>query len=138
MLAEHSTEITLRARVDFLEEENRQLKEMLGLDDDAGFCVAARDAFDATASQARILQVLVTTPVGRTEALIAACTPSDEYRSHNNMKVQLSRLRCKLARHGIGIKNERGVGYSISAERRSKVLELMAGTVDDFSEAAGL
>lgn len=131
MLAEHSREVELRARVGFLEEENHQLREMLGLDDDAGFYLAAREAFGLTGAQARILQVLVTVTVARTGALIAACSASFECRSDNNMKVQMFRLRGKLAPHGISIKNEWGVGYSMTPEHRSKVLELMAATVDD-------
>lgn len=139
MLADHSTEVTLRARVDFLEEENRQLRELLGQDEDVGFYVAARDAFNATAAQARILQVLVTVAVGRNEALVAACAASDEGMNDNNMKVQMFRLRAKLAPHGITIQNEWGVGYSMFADHRSKVLTLMAATVvDEDAEVVGL
>lgn len=138
MLAEHSAELSLRARVDFLEEENRQLREMIGLDEDAGFCVAARDVFDATAAQARILQVLVTGVVCRSEALMSACSKGYPT-SDNNLKVQISRLRGKLGRHSITIQNEWGVGYSMSAAHRSLALELMAATGgDDALEAAGL
>ena len=130
MLAEHSAEIMLRARVDLLEEENRQLREMIGLDQDAGFVVAARAAFAATPTQAKILQVLITGAVCRSELLMTVCG-SGEPTTDNNLKVQLSKLRAKLEPHDVWIKNQWGVGYSLSPEHRSKVLELMAATVDD-------
>lgn len=130
MLAEHSTEmIRLRARVDVLEEENRQLKEMLGLDDDAGFCIAARAAFGATATQARILQVLVTGAVCRSQSLMAACSRAGESVTDNNLKVQVSKLRTKLEPHAIKIKNEWGIGYKMPPGHRSLALALMASAV---------
>lgn len=137
MLAEHNVDTSLRARVEFLEEENRQLREMIGLDDDMGFILTARETFGATAAQARLLQVLITGKVVRTAALMAACSPDGYLATDNNLKVQLSRLRAKLAPHGIQIINNWSVGYSIAAEHRSKVLEIMAAAVsDDGAEIA--
>lgn len=135
MLEQHN--VVLKERIDFLEEENRQLREMIGLDHDAGFVVAARAAFDATPTQARILQLLITGAVCRYELLMGVCG-SDGSTTENNIKVQLSKLRAKLAPHDIWVKNQWGVGYSMASVHRSKVLELMAATVNDEVEAAGL
>lgn len=127
MLAEQNSTV-LRDRVEYLEEENRQLREIMGLDEDEGFLVAARAAFQTTKAQGRVLQVLVTGAVVRNEALMLACTPTGEA-SDNNLKVQLSRLRRKLGPYGLAVKNEWGVGYSMSPEHRVMAADIMASAV---------
>lgn len=115
----------LRQRIDFLEEENRQLRRQLGVEPNNLFIRAAKDAFGATNSQARLLQVLVVGKVRSTDALMCAYANGREYPTSGCLKVQISKLRTKLAAFGITVRNEFGVGYSMADEDRERACELL-------------
>jgi DNA-binding response OmpR family regulator len=115
----------LRQRIEFLEVENLQLRRQLGIEPNNLFIRTAKDAFGVTNSQARVLQVLVVGKVRSTDALMYAYANGGEYPSSGCLKVQISKLRTKLAAFGIKVRNERAVGYSMAEDDRARACELL-------------
>jgi len=114
--------IALREKIELLEEENRQLKELL----EPKF--SADPKWGLTGSETRVLGYLVQRQSVTNEFLIDALymgsaankIPDDP---SNMLKVWICRLRRKLKPFDIEINTEWGVGYFISAEHRAFVLQ---------------
>lgn len=62
----------LRDRIEYLEEENRQLRQRLTAKDGEDFCLRAHRAFGLTKAEGRILAVLVRCGLAETSALYDA------------------------------------------------------------------
>lgn len=117
----------LRERISLLEEENRQLKERLGIGDGAQVAIdKARRWFAVSPQAARLLVALVSAPMLRKEAIPEICSP----RNWENIELQIinvliCRLRRALEPFGFEIENIWGVGYRIDDPDRAAIRQLL-------------
>jgi len=119
---------TLMEECETLREENRQLRQQLGLIGPTEELVRCRDVFGLTRGQAEMLMALVRTGRAMTfEQILEAMTPRDRaaVRDDNLIKVQMSRLRKALRPHGIAIDSIRGLGFRLDEANRARVRELL-------------
>lgn len=115
----------LRDRIEYLEEENRQLRERLASKDGDDFCTRAHRAFGLTKAEGRILAVLVRCGLAETSALYDALygfneldepeKPNEAVRSH------MKRMRRKLRPAGVEIETHYGFGFALGDEGRAAV-----------------
>jgi DNA-binding response OmpR family regulator len=110
----------LRARIDMLEEENRQLRDALNPQWEAP------GEMNLTASQVRILSCLLHNDRICSEMVLwlAARKPTDHRTiSETNVAcVHISNIRPKLARFGLEIETHKGLGYRLAPESRERLL----------------
>lgn len=117
----------LRERVSLLEEENRQLKERLGIGGETELAVEkARRQFAVTPQAARLLVALVSAPMLRKEVIPEICSP----RNWENIELQIinvliCRLRRALEPFGLEIHNIWGVGYRIDDPDRTVIRQML-------------
>lgn len=109
--------MNVHQEVEFLREENRQLRQSL-----AGKAHDFPVAWELTGAEQRLLNSLYSASNGfRThDALLRAVALSDAV-EENLLKVQISRVRKKLKPHGITIKTVWGEGYEISADSKTLI-----------------
>jgi DNA-binding response OmpR family regulator len=119
-------EITrLRGKVEFLEEQNRQLKELV----QPGFIFPVE--WRLSVSESRVLALLSVAPDGfRTrEALRNAACGVDSETGAKVVDVYVFKIRRKIGPHGILIETVWGRGYRLSSENRAKVIAARKSTV---------
>ena len=121
--------MNVHERVEYLEEENRQLKELLQGSPDVVF---PRE-WNLKVAETRLLRSLCAAKGIRTnEALLRACAMSD-FVGENLLKVQISRTRKKLKPFGIEIKTIYGVGYELSEAAHNEIKKHLTKTKPIFS-----
>jgi len=121
--------MNVHERVEYLEEENRQLKELLQGSPDVVF---PRE-WNLKVAETRLLRGLCAAKGIRThEALLRACAMSD-FVEDNLLKVQISRIRKKLKPFGIEIKTIYGVGYELPEAAHNQVKKYLTKTKPIFS-----
>jgi len=121
--------MNVHERVEFLEEENRQLKELLQGSPDVVF---PRE-WNLKVAETRLLRSLCAAKGIRShEALLRACAMSD-FVEENLLKVQISRIRKKLKPFGIEIKTIYGVGYELPEAAHNQVKKYLTKTKPIFS-----
>ncbi|CAN7583295.1 winged helix-turn-helix domain-containing protein [Devosia sp. LjRoot16] len=115
----------LRDEVEFLREENRQLKERLGLSPDNQFFLEARYRLRLQPQVARVLAALMGSPmVSKGELLEAMCDGWEE-RELKNVDVRIFHLRKALRPHGVEIETIWGQGYRLVPEMKTRVRQLL-------------
>lgn len=119
---------TLMEECETLREENRQLRQQLGLIGPTEKLVRCRDVFGLTRGQAEMLMALVRS--GRTmsaEQLLDAAPSRDvvDERTAGLVHVQMVRVRRALRPHGIAIDSIRGLGFRLDEANRARVRELL-------------
>ncbi|RYE48320.1 MAG: helix-turn-helix domain-containing protein [Hyphomicrobiales bacterium] len=123
--------MNLRDEVELLREENRQLKERLGLSPTTQFFLEARRRLELQPQTARVLAALIGGPlVSKAELLEAMCVGWEE-RELKNVDVRIFHLRKALRPHGIEIETIWGTGYRLVPEMKARVRALL-----DLQEAA--
>lgn len=101
--------MNIHQEVDYLREENRQLKQML-----SGPHAEFPKEWGLISHECRLLRALMAIKgVRPRETLLRACAVS-ESASENLLKVRVSRLRKKLTPVGIEIRTVYGIGYELS------------------------
>lgn len=119
----------LRAEVRRLRDENDELKAELARvrnviqDAPDPYMVA----FGLTATQAAMMGLLMDRPLVPINALTVAGRPSNgfEERTVDTVRVIVSKMRKTMRRHGIEIGLHYGKGYSISADGKARVREMV-------------
>ncbi len=115
----------LRDEVEFLREENRQLKERLGLSPTNQFFLEARRCLNLQPQTARVLSALMGSPmVSKGELLEAMCVGWEECEL-KNVDVRIFHLRKALTPHGILIETIWGTGYRLVPEMKARVRALL-------------
>jgi DNA-binding response OmpR family regulator len=122
----------LRDEVEFLREENRQLKERLGLTPTELFYVEARSRLQLSPSLARALSALMVVPLIKKAALLEAISLNWESRELKGVDVAICKLRKALATHGIEVETVWGVGFRMVPEMQARARLLL----DQQQEAA--
>lgn len=121
------SEALLRERIDYLEAENAQLRKQLAVDVLDEFAVRCRAAFELTATEARILNVLMRrTQVSKAsmfEALYGDRLAGPEPKV---LDVMVHKLRRKIGARGIHIETIWGVGLRLAPDMRAKVEALLS------------
>lgn len=108
--------MNIHQEVDYLREENRQLKQML-----RGPDTEFPKEWGLIPHECRLLRALVAIGGPRpSDVLLRACAVS-ESASDSLLKVRISRLRKKLATTGIEIKTVYGVGYELPEASRREI-----------------
>jgi hypothetical protein len=120
-----ATSLTGRS-IEELEEENRQLRNLLGAEPQFEFVVACREKLDLQPAYAKFLSILVQGRIRTHEGLWTAYSAT----MHNPpalgiIKVLVVGLRKALRPHGINIKTVWGEGFLMSAEDRAKVRQIL-------------
>jgi hypothetical protein len=77
-------------------------------------------------SEGRMLVALMTQDYSGKDTLRIAASLADQMATIGTMKVLLSSLRKKLARHDIRVSNIPGLGYGIDTISRGKIRKLLA------------
>lgn len=104
-----NVEARLRAEVETLQEHVRQLRAVLVPD------MQIPEAFRLTPSERRVLAHLASREVATYESIMMALysdRPND-YREENTARVFISKIRSKLAPHGVFIRSVWGRGYRL-------------------------
>ncbi len=112
----------LAERVEELEEENRQLLAMIRANDDT--VGELQDAFGLSKQQAELLGALLKHAQVSHDVALAAMPVSwrtTERIDMNHTKVIISRLRKKLARHGVKIETIWGWGYKMDDASKGRI-----------------
>ena len=117
----------LRERINLLEEENRQLKERLGLGAEAKIAAEkARAMFHVSPQAARLLVAIISVPMLSHEDIPEICSPHNwENIDARISKVIICRLRRSLAPFGLGIETIWGVGYRIDDPDRTAIRQML-------------
>jgi DNA-binding response OmpR family regulator len=112
--------MNIAERVEFLEEENRQLREMLRTPDSARFPKRWR----LSLGEQRVLKSLISSADGYRshEAICIAGRAHDETWDTRLVHVLISSIRKKLAPHGVLIVTVWGQGYKIDPKSKAIVI----------------
>lgn len=134
----------LREEIDQLREENRQLKERLGIGAEALIAIeTARSLLSVPPQAARLLVALVSAPMLRKEVLAEICSPTNWENIEDKVgMVMICRLRRALKPFGVGIENIWGTGYRVAEPDRTIILQMLGlsqvgGGVDDSAPGQG-
>jgi hypothetical protein len=120
---------SLRDRIDYLEEEIRQLREQIAPENNPFL-----GKFDLTRQQAAMLLCLYKSDIATTENLDAVTLTyahkytiraSDDSLVNLRTKVIIFKLRQKLKDHGVTFRCVWGIGYSMDGENKAKLRKLM-------------
>lgn len=106
-----------------LRERVRELEAVLGLRIDLP------NALGLTPIETRIVGILISREIVSGEAIFSAVYGGKPYADQPDQKVvevHLVKIRRKLRKHGVKIKNSYGVGYYIEKADRAKLKELAA------------
>lgn len=118
--------LRLRAKVETLEEANRQLMEAIAGDAAERSISRYRSVFGLKPGEAKLLIALMHGKVLRREALVYAVAMSPmEVPEPQIVTVYVHRIRKALEGHEVIITNQRGAGYCISDESRERIRELL-------------
>jgi DNA-binding response OmpR family regulator len=119
---------TDRDRIDYLEAEVAQLRAMLGLELARERRVQLKLAFGLTPSEATLLGVLMNSRVmSKDVALQAMADPGrDEYPDDKIVDVLISKMRAKLAPHGIEIQTAWREGHRLPPAARAALEAALA------------
>lgn len=118
-----SIEARLRTRIDFLEEENRQLRERLAALTGSDCSASARVAFGFTESEALIFQMLMRCGVAPYTQLIDTVY-LDRYGAPRDpewaLRAHVKRMRRRLNPHNVKVGTIYGVGFYMDDKTRAK------------------
>ncbi len=104
------------------DERIRQLEdEVMVLKDALGLTYKGNPDWALTDTQTQILGVLSKTVLATNERIYTAVWGMKPERDAQNVKIQIFKLRNKLAPHGIIIETKHGIGYALSPESRAIV-----------------
>lgn len=119
----------LRERVEYLEEELRQIKDEVCPPDNPFV-----GKLNMTLQLSSLLWVLYSTPgiatIGRLNIVTrehGQRKPKDGSNTTNCTKVRITHLRNRLKKHKIDIKNVWGVGYEMTPDDKQKLWKLLGG-----------
>lgn len=117
----------LREEIEQLREENRQLKDRLGLGASSLIAVeTARSLLGVPRQAGRLLVALVSAPMVRREAIPEICSPENWENIEDQIgPVMISRLRRALRAHGLSIETIWGTGYRIAEPDRSAIRRMI-------------
>lgn len=108
--------------MELLREENRLLRQRVGLDTDRSFIALCKDRFGTTPGEARVLNGLLRNRTPSKEALMSCYT--NDALDEPDIKivdVAIHRLRRKLG-YLVNIETIWGVGYRLPDDEKSKLL----------------
>lgn len=120
------SEAQLRDRIEYLEAENANLRDLLTVSPDTDFIRACRAALRLTPSSAKVLQIMMFGRRTSKLAILHAYYDGNEGdRDTKLIDVQVCHVRKALKPHGVAIETVWGDGYRIAADDKSRVLSIL-------------
>lgn len=119
-------EAKLRERIEYLEADNANLRDMLAVPADADFIHACRHTLGLTPAAARMLQILLFGRRTSKLAMLHAYYNGDEGdRETKIVDIQVHHIRKALEPYSIGIETIWGDGYRMSDQAKSRALSIL-------------
>lgn len=128
-----STDSTLRERyIEAIEAENDELRARIAeLEEMVGLRIEIPLIFGLTASEARVVGVMMRLPIATKEALLTAIitdVTGNKVPEQKIIDVFVCKARKKLQRFGIVIETVWGRGYRIDEDNRALIRQYLNGT----------
>ena len=114
------SDASLRDRIEELEEENRQLRDLLKCED-----VELPREWGLTKAEARFVRLILGNPIATYELIMSALWwdkadgPPDT--AHNSISIRVCRIRQKIPLLRDGLKNVHGQGYELTDAARREI-----------------